>query len=600
MSKTKRGAVAPAIITIIILAAGAAGLLFLFRDAEGDARPVQLDAFVVQRGGFDIAIPVSGELAAQQQVEVRNQLESRSTIMEIVGEGETVKAGDLLLRLNDEEITERIRDAEIGLKDADNDVINAQSNLEIRKQERAAAIQGADLAVYLNELALLAWEDGEEISKRKELELAIETAEKRDELSKEVYEKSVELEKQKFLSRDQMKRDEISMIEARARLETARLDLEVYEKYLFEQDKAQKESDVEQAKDRRMRVEEEYDAKIRMVESDLESRESRLADGRVRLEQYRRQLDYCTVTAPTSGLVVYASSLRRGGRNEGQPPQVGTELSRNELVMVIPDVSQMVAEVKVSEALSGMIEAGQGAVIYSDALPEQAIEGEVASMGVLAEGGGWRDPNRRDYTVRILLEETEGLGLKPSMRCKADIYVGHVDDAVFIPIQSVHRSGAVAYVYVPRGGGYAQRPVQLGRASELFIEVLDGLEEGDVVLMREPGVEEIVEKLDVADEENGGNGGRRRGGDGPPGGHGGMQGGPPAGMSGGGEGRGGPPASREGMQRGGEGRGGPPAGMQRGGEGHGGPGGTPGQPNRTGGGERPSGNQTPPAKPSGG
>jgi len=316
-----------------------------------------------------------------------------------------------------------------------------------------------------------------------------------------VYEKSVELEKQKFLSRDQMKRDEISMIEARARLETSRLELEVYEKYLFEQDKAQKESDVEQAKDRRMRVEEEYDAKVRMAESDLESRTSRLEDRRERLDRYRRQLDYCAVTAPTSGLVVYTSSLQEGrhGRNEGQPPQVGTELSRNELVMVIPDVSQMVAEVKVSEALSGLIEAGQKAVIYSDALPEKPIRGEVTSIGVLAEGGGWRDPNRRDYTVRILLEDTEGLGLKPSMRCKADIYVGQVGDALFAPIEAVHRQGPVAYVFVPDHGRYAQREVRLGRASELFIEVLEGLEEGDIVLMREPGIEEFVDPLPSAE-----------------------------------------------------------------------------------------------------
>ena len=62
----------------------------------------------------------------------------------------------------------------------------------------------------------------------------------------------------------------------------------------------------------------------------------------------------------------------------------------------------------------------------SDALPDTPLVGEVLSVGVLAESGGWRDPNRRDYTVRISLDGQNEQGLKPAMRCKAEIYVDRV------------------------------------------------------------------------------------------------------------------------------------------------------------------------------
>jgi len=168
---------------------------------------------------------------------------------------------------------------------------------------------------------------------------------------------------------------------------------------------------------------------------------------------------------------------------------------KNELLMVLPDTATMTAEVKVSESLTGLIEPGQRAIVTSDAVPDVALEGKVIEIGVLAESGGWRDPNRRDYTVTIQLSDGNELGLKPSMRCKSEIYVGRVDDVVHVPLQAVFREGPTAYVYVPRDSGFAQRQVEIGKASGLHAEITAGLEEGDSVLLREPKPREIVARL---------------------------------------------------------------------------------------------------------
>jgi multidrug efflux pump subunit AcrA (membrane-fusion protein) len=227
-------------------------------------------------------------------------------------------------------------------------------------------------------------------------------------------------------------------------------------------------------------------------------------DRQQRLAKLEQQLDYCTVRAPSGGLVVYASSLNEGrhGRwSDGQPPQVGTDLSRNEMIMALPDTSRMVAEVKVNEALSGLIEPGQQATVVSDALPEVVLSGVIVGVGVLAESGGWRDPNRRDYTVRILLHDSEDLGLKPSMRCKAEIAIGTVDDSLFVPVQAVFREGADALVYRPESGGYVQQRITLGRASEMYVEVTDGLGAGDRVLLRAPRPQEIIRRTEEQAEQ---------------------------------------------------------------------------------------------------
>jgi hypothetical protein len=170
--------------------------------------------------------------------------------------------------------------------------------------------------------------------------------------------------------------------------------------------------------------------------------------------------------------------------------------------------------------LSGRIKPGQRVVVVSDAVPDTPLEAEVLSVGVLAETGDWVDRNRRDYTVKIMLLNGNQLGLKPSMRCKAEIFVGEVKDALFVPIQACFRKGPIAYVYVPKGSGYAEKPVTLGRSSELYLEILDGLDDGDIVLLRKPSAEQIIDKIET--DPGNGNGNGAQGGDarkpGPPGG----------------------------------------------------------------------------------
>jgi hypothetical protein len=163
----------------------------------------------------------------------------------------------------------------------------------------------------------------------------------------------------------------------------------------------------------------------------------------------------------------------------------------------------MTADVKVHESISGRVQKGQRVRVICDTMPERPLNGTVMSVSVLAAAGSWRDPNRRDYTVRVLLDDTAGFELKPSMRCKAEIFLDRVTDAMSVPIQAVFRRGGRTFAYVPQGGGFAQREIEVGRASETRIEILSGLSEGEQVLVREPGDAEIVDRLPFVEAAGG-------------------------------------------------------------------------------------------------
>lgn len=504
IKRSKRGQISLMMIIAVIGVIGVAVVALAMKMSAGasSARGVA-DTFAARRGTFDITIPVSGELAALNQITIRNKVDGKATINEIVDEGATVAAGDVILKLNDDEIKDKLRSAQEKVNTANAAFVTAGAELTNTQNKRDAELAKADVAINLADLALKAWLEGEDPSKRQELALDLESAEKDYARLQERFAESAKLLEKKFLSLDEYKKDEIAMIEARSKLAQAKLDRIVYEKYKSEHDKAEKQSTLDQAKLDRKRIEDQYTAEVQSAQIEVDSKKFQLDSATEDKKRLEEQLSFCIVKAPSPGLVVYYSSLQQGGmgRNEGRPPVIGGDLMKNEAVMVLPDTTQMVASVKVSEALFGLIHAGEKATIISDANADRPLNGEVLSVGVLAEGGGWRDPNRRDYTVKILLKDGYDLRLKPSMRCKAEIYVGRVTDALHVPLQAVFRNGPINYVYVPQSGGYAQKQVAIGRASELFIEIKDGVSENQIVLLREPAPDEIVYRLPTAKRE---------------------------------------------------------------------------------------------------
>jgi len=109
------------------------------------------------------------------------------------------------------------------------------------------------------------------------------------------------------------------------------------------------------------------------------------------------------------------------------------------------------------------------------------------------------------------------------MRCRSEIQLGIVKNAISVPIQSVFREGPLAFVYVPDGSGWSQKKVKLGRSSELSVEIINGVDVGDTVLLREPEAIEVISRLSENAE------GGPPGAGGPPAGMGRPGGGPPSG-----------------------------------------------------------------------
>mgnify|MGYP005846984223 CR=1 FL=1 len=483
--------VLPPVAVVAMLVAGVA--LWGADKDEVPAAASNADFYRVSRGGFDLTVVASGELEARDQVELKCQVKQQTAIVEIVPEGTRVAEGDVLVRLDDTTVQQKLEQARLDVENVRADKRSAEENLLIVQSENESALRATKVKLSLAELALAQWREGDVPQKQRELRLAFEKAQRDQTAARRNLELSRQLYEEKFISLGELEDDEVAVIEADNALATAKLALEIYEKYTLPKDQQQFESDVAEAKAEFGRTLQQNQSKLAQAEASVSSKTKALLIREQQLSDLEAELAACTVRAPKAGLVVYATSVGNSrGRNE--PMAVGRSVRFAETLILLPDTQQMVASLKVHEARIPQVAAGQKATVTIDARPGEAITGEVISIGVMAESGGWFNPDLREYTVKVALPESMDRSLKPAMRASGVIQVGRVADAVHAPVQAVHAEGRQHFVYVPAGGERVSRQaVTVGRASDTMVELTQGLREGERVLLRQPKPGEVAE-----------------------------------------------------------------------------------------------------------
>ena len=188
-------------------------------------------------------------------------------------------------------------------------------------------------------------------------------------------------------------------------------------------------------------------------------------------------VDDYNIKSPISGTVI-EKNFKAGDKVDGASS--GT-------LAVIYDLSYLKLEMAVAELDIGKVEVGQRVEITADALEGQTFEGVVDKVSI----NGTTTNGFTNYPVTIIIEDYGDL--KPGMNVSAEIIGEEIPNALCIPVDAVDRGNTVT---VPGPGALNEdgtavvditkletKEVTLGRNDDEYIEVTDGLEEGDVVLI---------------------------------------------------------------------------------------------------------------------
>jgi multidrug efflux pump subunit AcrA (membrane-fusion protein) len=429
---------------------------------------------------------------------------------------------------------------------------------------------------------------GEASQRLKELMDAILLAEGQRQQNTDVLAGTQKLYDANYASALDLQKAKLDVQQFEVRTQSANEALRLYKLYDFPKEAEKFLSDYEEAKRELDRTEARARSMLAQAEARLLSARSRYELQDQRLQKSQRQIDACLIKAPAPGLVVYASSqdvfMRRGGGGSRRTIAEGETVYERQKIITLPDTAEMIAEIAVHEAEVDKVRAGQRAVITLDPFPDETFKGQVLKVAQLPDASrGFLNPDLKVYTTRVLIEGTYDY-LKPGMSAKVEILVEQLKDVIIVPVTVVaNRQGKKVCFVVSSDGSSEERVVITGAFDDTFVEIVEGLEEGEKVLLNPPRITETgsgygsSERSDRFESDDPGApaapagpglGGPPQPGMGPgPGGRG------PGGRGQGGRGPGGEGSPRREGQPGGESMGGPRASQGGGGPGgRGGPG----------------------------
>jgi RND family efflux transporter MFP subunit len=194
----------------------------------------------------------------------------------------------------------------------------------------------------------------------------------------------------------------------------------------------------------------------------------RMEVARASLEQSETMLRYATLTAPFTGIVTQRFV------DPGALIQAGT--SNGAAIVTLMDFRKVRLQVAVPELEASRVAAGQPVSVTSENVPGKTFDGKVARFTYAL------DMASRTMLAEVSLDNPELL-LRPGMLVTAKLGIERREQASVIPSEAVAMEKTNAFVFVVEGDKAAKRPIKLGFSDGKNVEVLNGVNASDALVL---------------------------------------------------------------------------------------------------------------------
>ena len=199
----------------------------------------------------------------------------------------------------------------------------------------------------------------------------------------------------------------------------------------------------------------------------------------VKYQRHKQALSQLEVYAPYDGMLTYERDRR------GEKPSIGQTVFPGRPIAKIPNLDEMQARVFVLSRDAISLKPGLAVSFSLDAFPQQQYTGTVKEVSGFPRSIERGSPVTY-YEVVVALNEQRPKVMKPGSKLSATITSELANEALLVPLQALEHDLEASYVFVETLTGWQQRIVKTGEKNLYFVEVLDGLEEGDVVALSMP------------------------------------------------------------------------------------------------------------------
>lgn len=457
--------------------------------------------YTVTRGNLVASVSPTGQVSPTERVVLTVDVNKLPLIELNVAVGQQVKKGDVLARIDPSALEREVQEAEADLLSAEEALEKANNPYnELDRQKAELDVAQAEVALEEAKLATVD-KDVEEatrtLQQAKDKLVALQNDQSvQEQIERLQYQANVaEVEHGKMLEgpvtteegRDKLLLAYNRMMDAKDNLEAAQaraaLDLLNASNSVAKAEEAlaklqgspnavgalqvqnrvaQAEYNLAKSKDTLATILAGPDAKT------VQLAQARCEAAQANLEEAQETLEAATIVAPFDGTVVAVGA------------EVGDLVSAGTSIVTLADLSGMQVLASVDETDISQVKVGQEAEITFDALTGRTFSGQVLEVPLQ----GTVSQSVVTYQVRMSLEGAENVSLRSGMTANIRIITGQHDNVLLVPLLAIQQddTGDVVLVQNATTGTSSTTPVQVGLNDGTYVEIIRGLNEGDVVV----------------------------------------------------------------------------------------------------------------------
>lgn len=281
---------------------------------------------------------------------------------------------------------------------------------------------------------------------------------------------------------EEIKKVEIKLSEAQSDYQQALIDFQRYERLFKEGAIAKQELEtVEQRLQEKNTLLSLAEADLSILKNidplEMEVKKAQLYEAENEYENIRDKTLDTVIYAQIDGIVLNTKV------EEGMSVSQGTEL------ITVGDITKLEITADVNEFDSSKIKKGQEVKITGDGFENLEYKGVVSKIAPLAtkkENSGQGSDTILKVTVKIVNPDDN---IKPGFLTNLEVKVANKKDVLLLPLECIVEEKNTKKVIVVEGDMRVSKPVRTGIYNELYIEIIEGLSEGEEVLQDPVGSE---------------------------------------------------------------------------------------------------------------
>jgi HlyD family secretion protein len=394
----------------------------------------------ITRGELIVTITEQGTIESADNTEIKCRVRGQNTIIRVIESGTVVKPGDELVRLDtlaiEDAIAERTKYAHL-----------TRSGAERAKADVARA-----------ELAIPEYLEGRYRSQLMTLEKDLTISKSNLLTARNMLAHAELMAKRGYVSGLEVEEKTFAVTQAELNVDVKKTQIDVLENFTKAMELETLKGNLNAAKAR-------YAAEAERSQQDAARRD-------LALEEFK----HCVVKAERGGLVIYpvAKKWKRAPEIEE-----GATVHRDQILLLMPDLSQMQVKVGIHESIIDRIKPGLAARVT---LPDRTLAGEVSSVASVTEPAGEWNGYVVKYETIVKLPSVPGL--KPGMSAEVEVVLARHENVLTIPAAGVLETTQGDFCWVKTdAGAKKRRSLQLGDTNDNFIVVKAGLEEGEKIIL---------------------------------------------------------------------------------------------------------------------